>query len=176
MPRTKQAIVPSTNHLDITPITFDTSSNTILSASPSTSSGANGNSGTIEFQTQNENGTTTTIQFITPDGFLTSAQQRIIAGTPVRSVKSATPGSSGTYHFTTSGGQTFLTSSAAAGSSASAGSSSGAFKQFRDIYVTPETTEATEALLLLGTGEQSPNTTPQGEVDHYGGCGGWTGW
>ncbi|CAL8090712.1 unnamed protein product [Orchesella dallaii] len=148
MPRTKQAIVPSTSHLDITPtITSFDSNNTILSASPSTST-----TGTIEFQTYNHNGTTTTIQFITPDGCLTSAQQRIIAGTPVRNIKSNGMSCTG------SGGHTIITSSASGSFTAG---SSGGFKHLRDIYVTPETTEATEALLLLGTGEQSPHTTPQ---------------
>jgi len=168
MPRPKQTLVPSTSHLDI-PITFDNSA--LLSASPSSSGSATAtSSGTIEFQTHHQNGTTTTIQFITPDGFLTSAQQRIIAGTPVRGIKTSnapgSSGSSGGYHFTTASGGHVI-GGAVAGSSASAGSSGG-FKHVRDIYVTPETTEATEALLLLGTGEQSPNTTPQGLLIVFG--------
>lgn len=121
MPRTKQTIAPSTNHLDIGTISGFESSLATVSGSPSTSSAglASSSVGTIAFQAQNQNGTTTTFQFITPGGYLTNAQQKLIAGTPVRNIKN-------------------------------------------NIYVTPETTEATEALLLLGTGEQSPHMTPQG--------------
>jgi len=88
----------------------------------------------------------------------------------VRGIKTSnapgSSGSSGGYHFTTASGGHVI-GGAVAGSSASAGSSGG-FKHVRDIYVTPETTEATEALLLLGTGEQSPNTTPQGLLIVFG--------